>query len=340
MTRTLEGMLERLPGVDDSEGRCHAPEMGRLPSASLSKGAGRETDMDVLTDVMRTTQVRGAILNVSRLTGRWGIRIRPGEFVGFHLVTQGDAWIRVAKAPPRRLLQGDLVLVPGGAVHTVSDRPETPAIDLAELCARATTSASSAGTTLVCGAFRSETGRSPLFSLLPPFLHLKAADVRKSPPLEGTLRLLLDELESARPGREVLVDRLVDAFLIYVLRAWVEGQEDGAAGWLGALGDSVVGRAIALVHGEPARRWSVESLAEAVGISRAAFAKRFTQLVGMPPLAYVTRWRVELALQQLRETDRTLASIASDVGYESVFAFSRAFKRLLGASPSAYRRTV
>ena len=130
----------------------------------------------------------------------------------------------------------------------------------------------------------------------------------------------------------------MDALRVYVLRTWIEAQPEGTGGWLGALRDPAVGRAIALVHQAPAHRWTVDVLAAKVGMSRSAFARRFAQLVGVPPLGYVTRWRIELALRSLRDTDRTLAAIASDVGYDSEFAFSRAFKRRLGASPGHYRR--
>ncbi len=151
------------------------------------------------------------------------------------------------------------------------------------------------------------------------------------------MRLLLDETDRDRAGHEVLADRLVDALLIYVLRWWVDRRAEGSAGWLGALADPAVGRVLAVVHEEPTRRWTVEELAARVGMSRAVFARRFSELVGVPPLAYLTRWRIELARRRLRDSSNSVAEIAAAVGYDSEFSFSRAFKREVGLPPSAYR---
>lgn len=297
--------------------------------------------MDVLANVMRTTQVQGVILSVSRHAAGWGFRMEKSDYVGFHYVVHGDGFLKVGSGRPLRLQQGDLVLVPGGAAHSVSHRTDSTVVPLEVMVAeqaRRPVAPARALTTLVCGAFRCEGGPSPLFSLLPPIVHLAAADIRRTPALDSTLRLLLDEIDRARPGNEVLADRLVDALLIYVLRWWVERQPDGRGGWLRALEDPAVGRTIATVHAEPTRRWTVDSLASSVGMSRAAFARRFSELVGVPPLAYLTRWRIELARRRLRETAQSVAEIAASVGYDSEFSFSRAFKREVGEPPSAYRQ--
>jgi len=298
--------------------------------------------VDVLTNVLETNQVRGVILSAYRHVAPWGLRIATPDVLGFHLVTEGECWLRT-KGEPIRLLQGDLVVLPSGADHVVSDGPASPAISIEAFLERERRGERRAPakdarhTTMVCGAFRCEGGPSPLFSLLPPVLHVTAPEIRASAPLDAALRLLLTEIDRRRPGSEALIDRLVDALFIYVLRAWVEQQPENARGWLGALHDPAIGHVISLVHKEPARRWTVDAFAAAAKMSRAAFARRFTQLVGMPPLTYLTRWRLELARRALRDSNRTLAAIASDVGYESEFAFSRAFKRQLGAAPSAFR---
>lgn len=297
--------------------------------------------MDVLANVMRTTQVQGVILSVSRHAAGWGFRMGKSDYVGFHLVVDGDAVLRVGGGKPQRLQQGDLVLVPGGAAHSVAHGTDAALVELDEMIAdqqRRPVTPSRVVTTLVCGAFKCEGGPSPLFALLPPALHVTAADIRRTPSLDATLRLLLDEMDGARAGGEVLADRLVDALLIYVLRWWVERKAEGSAGWLGALTDPAVGSVIARVHLEPTRRWTVEELGAEAGMSRAVFARRFTQLVGMPPLAYLTRWRIELARRRLRDGAASVAEIAAAVGYDSEFSFSRAFKREVGVPPSAYRQ--
>lgn len=296
--------------------------------------------MDVLANVMRTTQVQGVILSVSRHAAGWGFRMGKSDYVGFHYVVHGDGVLRVGSGRPLRLQQGDLVLVPGGAAHAVSHVADASLVDLDEMIEaqriRPVPPARTV-TTLVCGAFRCEGGPSPLFALLPPVLHVSAAEIRRTPALDATLRLLLDETDRDRAGHEVLADRLVDALLIYVLRWWVEHRAEGSAGWLGALADPAVGRALAAVHETPTRRWTVEELAARVGMSRAVFARRFSELVGVPPLAYLTRWRIELARRRLRDSSSSVAEIAAAVGYDSEFSFSRAFKREVGLPPSAYR---
>lgn len=324
MAETLDCIADRLAALDESSTLPHS------------------RSMDVLTNVVRTTQIRGVVLAAYEHVSPWGLRIELPDVAGFHLVADGECWLLVAGQKPLRLLQGDLVLLPGGAKHVVSDTPDnSSAISLEAFVEqqrrRGKTRANARTTTMVCGAFRCDGGPSPLFTLLPRVMHVTATEIRRSEPLDTILRLLLTEVDERRPGTEALVDRLVDALFIYVLRAWVEAQPDGAGGWLGALRDAAIGRVIGLVHQEPARAWTVESFAGVAKMSRAAFARRFTELVGVPPLSYLTRWRMELALRALRSSDRTIADIASEVGYDSEFSFSRAFKRHLGAAPSTYR---
>lgn len=302
--------------------------------------------MDVLTNVLETTQVRGAILSDARHSGHWGIRIDDPKSAGFHLVTEGEAWVRLARRKPFRLLQGDLLLVPNGAPHILSSAPDSPALPVAKLTGaplQASTEVSrsvSGGTRMICGAFSSETGPDPLLALLPPVLHLEAAALQRDASLFGTVRLLVAELDRRGAGSATLIDRLLEVLFIFVVRAWADAQPEGEGGWLGALRDRHIGRALSLLHQRPHDDWTLERLALEVGQSRAAFARRFTALVGVAPLAYLTRWRMELALRALRTTDRTLAQIADDVGYASEFALSRAFKRELGRTPSSVRASV
>jgi AraC-like DNA-binding protein len=150
--------------------------------------------------------------------------------------------------------------------------------------------------------------------------------------------ILSREAASSAPGATAATSRLVDLLLIYVLRAWIAEQPEGGGGWLGALRDPSIARSLALLHDEVSAPWELGVLAKRVGLSRATFARRFVRLVGTPPLAYLARWRMTLAGRLLRETADPLAEIASRVGYESEFAFNRAFKRELGVSPGEYRK--
>ena len=295
--------------------------------------------MDVLTDVLETTQVRGVVLSNRRYVSPWGFQFGVKQ-AGFHLVMDGLCWLRVGERPAQQLLQGDLVLVPSGASHALSDTPTRRLEPLEALQSRTPQRASlgAQSARVVCGAYQFDgPGPNPLLALLPPVLHLSAAQVQAYEPLSATLRMLMAELEGGGPGSDALVDRLVNALLVYLLRSWLRSQPEGTGGWLGALTDGPVGRALARVHSEPARGWTVETLAREAGLSRAAFARRFQARVGMPPLGYLTRWRMDLAAQRLRGSTDKLAQIASDVGYDSEFAFSRAFKRTHGVPPSALR---
>jgi AraC-like DNA-binding protein len=158
--------------------------------------------------------------------------------------------------------------------------------------------------------------------------------------MHSTLRLIAAEGRELRPGGEAVITRLSDILVIQAIRAWIASDPVGQTGWLGALQDPRVGRAMSLVHRDPARPWSVASLARETAMSRSAFAARFTELVGEPVMQYVTRWRMQVALDWLQDEDIPVAELATRLGYESQAAFSRAFKRTVGVSPGASRRSA
>jgi AraC-like DNA-binding protein len=156
--------------------------------------------------------------------------------------------------------------------------------------------------------------------------------------MQGTLRLMAAEARELRPGGEAVITRLGDILVIQAIRSWIETDPAARTGWLGALQDRQIGRAISLIHRDPGRAWTVASLADEVAMSRSAFAARFTELVGEPAMQYVSRWRMHVAVDSLREEGATVAELADRLGYRSEAAFSRAFKRIVGASPGAVRR--
>ena len=156
--------------------------------------------------------------------------------------------------------------------------------------------------------------------------------------MRSTLRLIAAEGRELRAGGEAVITRLSDILVIQAIRSWIAGEPVGQTGWLGALQDPRIGRAMSLVHRDPAQPWSVASLARETAMSRSAFAARFSQLVGEPAVRYVTRWKMHAALMWLKEENAALSEIASRLGYESEAAFSRAFKRFVGISPGAARR--
>ena len=194
----------------------------------------------------------------------------------------------------------------------------------------------------MCGTVRfGHPAARNLVALLPPTVVIEGAPGSPSPEAEwmhSTLRLIAAEGRELRPGGEALITRLSDILVIQAIRAWIAADPTSQTGWLGALQDPRIGRAMSLVHRDPAQPWSVASLAREVAMSRSAFAARFTDLVGEPVMQYVTRWRMQVALDLLRTEDVSVAALAARLGYESEAAFSRAFTRTVGTTPGASRR--
>jgi AraC-like DNA-binding protein len=306
--------------------------------------------MDVLADVLSSTRIGGTVFCRSELPAPWGMLFEPAARAGLHIVARGSCWLRMkGRAEPLHLAQGDVVLLPHGAGHSLSSAPNVQALPFPKMMGRCQVSHGPNGmnlslegkgpsTLLLCGAYRFEhDGVHPLLSLLPPLIHLRADAGVMSGPLEAVLRLLVAEYVQPGPGTATVTARLVDVLFIHIIRGWLEKQPEGSAGWLGAVRDPQVGRALALMHGEPRRDWTVESLAAEVACSRATFARRFRDLVGEPPLVYLTRLRMDVAARLLRDSEQSLATIAAHVGYASEFAFNRTFHRVRGVPPGRYR---
>ena len=317
-------------------------------SESPSGAAWRAEVSDVLTTVMDAVRLRSRVFCRSELKAPWGLALKRSDYAHFHVIERGGAWLRVEGQEPVALAGGDLVVVPHGTGHTLTDSLATKARPLAEMAGRRAGEAGcvvmrgggeGAETRLVCGSFRFERREAhPLLELLPPLIHLRPAETPAAEWLEATLRFLTWETREAKPGTETIVSRLTDVIFVQVLRAWIQSLPEGRGGWMGALRDRHVGAALALVHRSPDRDWTNASLAEAVGMSRSRFAARFTALVGEPPVTYLSRWRLETAAGLLQDGALGLGEIASRVGYESEAAFSKAFRRRFGAPPGAWRR--
>ncbi|WP_437877451.1 AraC family transcriptional regulator [Sorangium sp. So ce513] len=297
---------------------------------------------DVLTDWYRVLCTKGVLLARSRLPAPWGMRLDARTQATFHIITEGSCWLRREGAAPVALHQGDLCLLPHGLAHELVHAPNGRSEPLERLLARRSVPATGGPmTTVVCGAYCLDAQLArPMLRGLPPVVHFSAAGVRASPSLHSVMSLLLVELDRPGPGSEVLVHHLFDALFLYVLRACADGAAAAAPGWLTALQDAALSRALARMHADPAAPWTVELLAREAGLSRAAFARRFTAELGEPPLAYLTRWRMGLASRLLLQSEASLAEVARRVGYESEFAFSRAFKRDRGMAPATFRRSV
>jgi AraC-like DNA-binding protein len=232
--------------------------------------------------------------------------------------------------------------------HAIAHAPGAPAVPLAGALAamavpgrprRFVHAGAGPATEVMCGAYAFDGDLcDTLLSALPPAAVVRAGD--GGPGLRATLNLLADELAGDGPGHQTVLDRLLDLLLVHALRAHLADPAAARPGWHRALDDPPVAAALARLHDDPARAWTVASLAAEAGLSRAAFARRFAAAVGEPPLAYLTRWRMRLAEELLRRPGTTLAGVALAVGYASEFAFSAAFKRERGLAPAAWRRAA
>ncbi len=305
--------------------------------------------MDGLAALLDGPRARDAFLLRSSMDPPWSLRIQDQAPLTLVAIVRGSAWI--VHDEPVRLERGDVAIVRGPDPYTVADDPATPPQAIIQPGQRCTTPdgvevaamvdlgvrtwGNSAGgaTVMLTGTYQLEgevSGR--LLRALPALLVLR--DHEWDTPLIG---LLADEIVKDEPGQEAVLDRLLDLLLIAVLRAWFARPEAGAPGWYRAYGDPIVGPALRMLHHNPAHPWTVATLALANGVSRAALARRFNELVGEPPMAFLTGWRLALAADLLREPGATIGSVAPQVGYGSAFALSTAFKRVRGISPREHR---
>ncbi|MBW4436708.1 MAG: AraC family transcriptional regulator [Pleurocapsa minor GSE-CHR-MK-17-07R] len=302
--------------------------------------------MDVLTEVLHVLRFQGRLFCRMELTAPWGIvDTLTGNMAQFHLVERGSCWLKVpGQAQPIALVGGDFIMVANVAELILLAEPDASIVAFNQLAPGenkriVTHGGGGVGTTLLCGAFMlsHEIATHPLLSLLPPVIHIRGSEGSAAPWLSTIIRQVASENGLEEPGAETLVGHLIDALFIYVLRYWIRHQPHQQRGWLSGLGDPVIAAALLRMHEQPDQAWTVEALARHVGLSRSAFAARFSAVVGEPPLTYLGRWRIQLAIHHLRDQRRTLDEIAQMVGYDSVYSFSKAFKQRVGISPGRYR---
>jgi AraC-like DNA-binding protein len=304
--------------------------------------------MDPLADVLDRARVRGALFAHSTLHAPWGVAFEDHTPLSFHAVLEGELYVEADGHEPLRLLQGDLLLVRVGGPYRFVHRPGAPAVDLADFVSRAAVSGhdrryAQVGpgprAVFVCGSYTfANSGCESVLGHLPELAPLRGGG-SVDPAVHAALGLLADEVGRSSPGQQIVLDRLLELLLVYSLRTWFSRSDAAAPAWFRALDDPQVGRALRLMHADPARSWTVASLAAEVGLSRAAFARRFGRLTGEPPLAYLSRWRMSLAREALRRPGTTVAAVAGEVGYANEFAFAAAFKREHGVAPGRWRRS-
>ncbi|WTO33963.1 AraC family transcriptional regulator [Streptomyces achromogenes] len=309
--------------------------------------------MDALSGLLESPKARGAFLLKSVFSPPWGLRIEDRAPLSLVTMLHGSAWVLREGADPVRIAAGDVAVLRGPEPYTLVDDPSTPpgiTVDIEQRCnttgGEDVTEAMSLGvrtwgepqrtgsTVMLSGTYQApnEVGRRLLAGL--PALLVQPASAARTP----LIGMLAAEVDKEDIGQEIVLDRLLDLLLINVLRSWLIQPGTGAPLWFRAQSDPVVGRALRLLHERPSESWTVASLAASVGVSRAVLARRFTGLVGEPPMSYLTGWRLTLASELLRDPDLSVANIAQKVGYSGPFALSAAFKRERGVSPQEFRR--
>jgi len=322
------------------------------PSSSMQPPSTTWVSTDPLGETLHSLRLEGVVYARSRLTAPWGVVMPPMDgCVMFHVVTAGECRLEFPNREPAVIRPGEFALIPRGEGHLIKHaegsrcKPyfELPIQHVSERYELLDYGGGGEETKLVCGAVRfGHPAARDLIELLPSLIHIKTwnAQAGITPHAEwmhSTLRLMAAEASSRLPGGETIVTRLADILVIQAIRTWLVENPASRRGWLGALSDERIGPAILQIHREPTKDWTVASLAESVSMSRSAFSARFTELVGVPAMQYLTRWRMHLAGSWLLETKITAAECAAKLGYNSEAAFNRAFKRVMGKPPGAWQ---
>ncbi|MEO8040443.1 MAG: AraC family transcriptional regulator [Betaproteobacteria bacterium] len=325
---------------------------------------------DPLSDLLRSVHLRGATFYYVSFRDEWAAEtpgsralaeaLMPGaeHVIAYHLMLRGDGWAATGGEPPVRFASGDLVMFPRGDDHVLSSAPGMRARrDAGDWQVTTRNDPKPIAVTYVDGVLRPQEAMpvdeasavvicgfiacdlkpfNPLIEALPRLLHLPAGGVGAW--VAAVLDQAVAESRARRAGSAAVLERVSEMVFVDAARRYLESLPDDAAGWLAALRDRHVGRAIGLLHERPGHAWTVDELGREVGLSRSALHERFVQLVGQPPMQYLMHWRVQCGARLLREGHATVATIAQEVGYDSEAAFARAFKRLVGQPPASWRR--
>ena len=328
---------------------------------------------DVLSDLLRSVRLRGALYFHVDCTEPWvtevphssvmspAIMPESEHMMDYHVVIQGKCWAAVDGEASVQLHIGDVIVLPHGDAHVLSSVPglrAKPDVDflfksrppqlpfmLHQGMERHTlpvpADAQAVQTSLLCGFLGCDRRPfNPLLSTLPRMIHAPASDLAGDADdwIAHFARLAAAESERKRPGGEVVLERMSEMMFVDLLRRYLQRLPDDQRGWLSGLRDRYVGRVLGLMHEHPAAAWTMEQVADRVGLSRSALHERFVQFIGLTPMQYLTNWRMQIASRLLTQSSAPLASVALDTGYESEAAFSRAFKRAVGVPPSVWRR--
>ena len=324
---------------------------------------------DTLSDVLRSVRLRGAVFYYLSFDQEWAVEAPPAVEIAdavipmaehvmeYHVMTKGSGWAAIVGESPVRLAPGDIVMFPHGDAHVLSSGPGIRPTRIDPDWVYATrydpkpipvvfqtphefsygTPAPGSLNNVACGFLGCDLRPfNPLIATLPRLLHLPAGD--DGAWISLLMRQAVNASQDKQPGAEAVLERISEMMFVDAVRRYVENLPDESTGWLAGLRDRQVGRALALIHQDPAHPWTVEALAGEAAMSRSAFYERFDRLIGQAPMQYLTQWRMSVAASALRQTRAPIAAIALDVGYDSEAAFTRAFKRSVGTPPGRWRR--
>jgi AraC-like DNA-binding protein len=314
--------------------------------------------MDVLSEVLKVVKLQGAVFYNGEFSAPWSLRSPPSRAIApyvatgaehvivYHLLTEGRASARLEDGDRVSLGAGEIVVFPHGDPHIIENGPTTRTMDLSQeleriFCQGLAVARLGGGgelTKFVCGYMACEPRLSQVFlSGLPPLFKVRIRDDASGRWLENSIRFSVNQADTPHAGGEAVLAKLSEVLFVETLRGYIANLPPEQTGWLAGARDSEVGKTLALIHRNPAHPWTLAALAKEVGVSRSVLAERFRYYLNEPPMAYLTRWRLQLGGQMLSSTNYTVAQIAAEVGYESEAAFNRAFKREFTIPPARFR---
>jgi AraC-like DNA-binding protein len=317
--------------------------------------------MDLLSEVLRTVQLNGAIFYNAEFSCPWSFRSpvssalarwiwsNAGHVIVFHLLTAGKAWVRLEDGPPVALTAGDVVVFPSGDSHVMGNGASSEPVDnekqLERILMHGMEPARMGGggeiTRFVCGYLTCDPQiHSVLLGSLPRLLQVNIRDNAAGSWIENSILFSVDQARSGSAGSEALLAKLAEALFVETLRQYVVRLPSSQTGWMAGARDPEVGKALGLLHRKPRVNWTIESLASEVGVSRSVLADRFRHYLGEPPMTYLARWRLQSGARMLVRTSASVAEVALASGYGSEAAFNRAFKREFGVPPARFRRNA
>jgi AraC-like DNA-binding protein len=314
--------------------------------------------MDTLSEVLRSVRLTGGVFLSAHFTAPWCVSVRitpddcarffmekPTQVISYHVVTEGRLLVALEGEPMVEVGAGEIVLFPQNDTHTLANEAGIKAVNATQLLQPPHDGGLSlidhggggASTRIVCGFLATEESYNPLISTLPKALKIDVRQGASREWIEASVRFAAGELAQGKLASSSVMTRLSESLFTEAVRQYSSTVAAEEIGWLKGLKDPQIGRALSLIHHRLNAPWSAETLAKAVALSRSAFVERFTSLVGMPPIRYLTTWRLQTAKLNLQETSKTIAQLAHSVGYNSEEVFSRAFKREFGLSPARWR---